>query len=68
MTRSTLSWGQAPRGSVEFSEEDGVWHGKLLGTRHVITYESESEKGLFEEYKGAVLEYFALVAAPYLRK
>ena len=31
-------------GSVEFSEEDGIFFGKVMGIRSLISYEGESAK------------------------
>lgn len=33
-------------GSVEFSEEDGIFYGKVMGIRSLISYEGESAKEL----------------------
>ena len=31
-------------GSVEFSEEDGLFYGKVMGIRSLISYEGENAK------------------------
>lgn len=44
-------------GSVEFSEEDGIFYGKVLGVRSLISYEGESAKELLDDFHGAVDDY-----------
>ena len=44
-------------GSVEFSEEDGVLHGKLLGTDDLISYEGETVADLVRDFHESVDEY-----------
>ena len=44
-------------GSVFFSEEDGVFHGKVIGLSDSISYEGESVKSLTEDFQNAVDEY-----------
>lgn len=46
-------------GSVEFSEEDCVLFGKVLGIRSLISYEGETAKELLEDFHGAVDDYLA---------
>lgn len=43
--------------SVEFSEEDGIFYGKVLGIRSLISYEGESAKELLDDFHGAVDDY-----------
>ena len=47
-------------GSVEFSEEDGIFYGKVLGIRSLISYEGENAKELLDDFHGAVDDYLAL--------
>lgn len=47
-------------GSVEFSESDGVFFGKVMGIRALISYEGETAKDLVEDFHGAVDDYLAL--------
>ena len=47
-------------GSVEFSEADGVFFGKVLGIRNLISYEGATEKELVDDFHGAVDDYIAL--------
>ncbi len=44
-------------GSVEFSEEDGIFYGKVMGIRSLISYEGETAKELLEDFHGAVDDY-----------
>jgi len=46
-------------GSVAFSEEDGVFHGKVLGISDLISYEGESVQALTTEFRESINEYFA---------
>ncbi|NBH36356.1 antitoxin HicB [Clostridiaceae bacterium] len=44
-------------GSVEFSEENGMFYGKVMGIRSLVSYEGESVRKLLEDFQGAVNEY-----------
>jgi predicted HicB family RNase H-like nuclease len=44
-------------GSVFFSEEDGVFHGKVIGISDSISFEGDSVKGLTEDFHNAIDEY-----------
>ena len=44
-------------GSVFFSEEDEVFHGKVIGISDSISFEGESVKELTEDFQNAVDEY-----------
>ena len=44
-------------GSVEFSEEDCILYGKVMGIR---SYEGETAKELLEDFHGAVDDYLTL--------
>lgn len=46
-------------GSAEFSQEDEVFHGKVLFVNALITYESETAKGLLGAFHEAVDDYLA---------
>lgn len=41
-------------GSVEFSEENEVFYGKVLGIRSLISYEGTTAKELIADFHGAV--------------
>ncbi|MBO7515941.1 MAG: type II toxin-antitoxin system HicB family antitoxin [Lachnospiraceae bacterium] len=56
--RSTMEY-RGYVGSVEFSEEDCVLFGKVLGIRSLISYEGETAKELLEDFHGAVDDYLA---------
>jgi len=44
-------------GSVEFSEEDCIFFGKVLGIRSLISYEGENAKELLDDFHGAIDDY-----------
>lgn len=47
-------------GSVEFSENDGVFFGKVQGVRSLISYEGTTAAELVADFHGAVEDYLAL--------
>lgn len=47
-------------GSLEFSEEDSLLFGKVLGIRSLISYEGESANELLEDFHQAVDDYLSL--------
>ena len=47
-------------GSVEFSENDSVFYGKVLGIRSLISYEGANAKDLVSDFHEAVDDYLAL--------
>ena len=47
-------------GSIEFSEEDCIFFGKVQGIRSLISYEGESAKELVEDFHTAVDDYLKL--------
>lgn len=47
-------------GSVEFSEEDGILFGKVMGIRTLISYEGETGKELLADFHSAVDDYLSL--------
>ena len=47
-------------GSVEFSENDGMFFGKVMGVRSLISYEGSNSKELVEDFHAAVEDYLAL--------
>lgn len=49
-------------GSVEFSEEDALFYGKVMGIRALISYEGVSAKELINDFHGAVDDYLAMCA------
>jgi len=49
-------------GSVEFSEEDAVFYGKVVGIRSLISFEGDSVTTLTEDFRNAVDEYLEFCA------
>ena len=49
-------------GSVEFSQEDALFFGKVLGIQALISYEGENAQNLVEDFHSAVDDYLALCA------
>ena len=49
-------------GSVEFSEEDALFYGKVLGMRALISYEGTNAAELVADFHGAVDDYLELCA------
>lgn len=47
-------------GSVEFSENDGVFFGKVQGIRSLISYEGTNASELVSSFHGAIDDYLAL--------
>ena len=50
-------------GCVFFSEEDGVFYGKISGISDSISFEGESVKELTEDFRNAVDEYLEFCAS-----
>ena len=50
-------------GSVEFSEEDGLFYGKVMGIRALISYEGTTAHELIDDFHGAVEDYLTLCEA-----
>jgi predicted HicB family RNase H-like nuclease len=46
-------------GSIEFSREDGLLYGKVLGIRSLISYEGHTGEELEKDFKEAVDEYLS---------
>ena len=46
-------------GSIEFSEPDGIFYGKVQGIRSLISYEGQSAQELLSDFHGAVDDYLA---------
>ena len=44
-------------GSVEFSEEDRIFYGKVMGVQSLISYEGENEEELLNDFHAAVDDY-----------
>ena len=50
-------------GSVEFSEEDGLFYGKVMGICALISYEGTTAHELVDDFHGAIEDYPALCEA-----
>ena len=50
-------------GSVEFSENDGVLFGKVLGIRSLISYEGTNVQELVDDFHGAIDDYLSIRAS-----
>ncbi len=50
-------------GSVEFSEADGVFFGKVIGIRALLSYEGTNATELVEDFHGVVDDYLELCEA-----
>lgn len=50
-------------GSVEFSEEDELFYGKVMGIRSLISYEGKTAKELLTDFHGAVDDYLEMCEA-----
>jgi predicted HicB family RNase H-like nuclease len=44
-------------GSVNFSEEDAVFHGKVIGIKALITFEGDNVEAIKNDFYNAVDEY-----------
>ena len=47
-------------GSVEFSEKDSVFHGKVQGIRALISYEGSTAQELIDDFHTAIDDYLEL--------
>jgi len=50
-------------GSVEFSEEDSLFYGKVQGIRALISYEGENASELIADFHTAVDDYLSICEA-----
>jgi len=46
-------------GSIEFSEEDMVFHGKVIDIKPLISFEGDSVVTIIEDFRDAVDEYLS---------
>ena len=44
-------------GSVEFSEEDGIFFGKVIGIKALISFEGDSVSAIVDDFHNAIDEY-----------
>lgn len=47
-------------GSIEFSEEDFLFYGKVLGIRSLISYEGTDARSLVADFHNAIDDYLTL--------
>ena len=47
-------------GSVEFSEKDGIFFGKVMGIRSLISYEGENATELITDFHNAIDDYLEM--------
>lgn len=50
-------------GSVEFSEENCIFFGKVMGIRALLSYEGSTARELVADFHGAVDDYLAMCEA-----
>jgi predicted HicB family RNase H-like nuclease len=46
-------------GSIEFDDEDMVFHGRVLGIRDIVTFEAENAEELVKAFHDSVDDYLA---------
>ena len=51
-------------GSVQFSDEDEIFHGRLKFIRDLVTYEGSDARSLKQAFRKAVEDYLALSRRP----
>ena len=47
------------QGSITFDDEAGIFHGEVVGTRDVITFQGKSVEALRQAFRESVDEYMA---------
>ena len=50
------------RAAVSYDDEAGVFHGEVVGTRDVITFEATSVEQLRKEFRFSIDDYLAVCA------
>lgn len=45
------------RGTIEFSEEDDIWHGRLVGIDDIVAYAAPTKAALQATFEESVDEY-----------
>ncbi len=46
------------QGSIEYSQEDAVFHGQLLNVDGLVTYEADTREALEQSFQEAVDDYW----------
>lgn len=49
-------------GSIEYSEADGVFHGKVLNVTDLVSYEADDEDGIQRAFEEAVDDYLSILS------
>jgi predicted HicB family RNase H-like nuclease len=49
-------------GNIEFSEADGVFHGKVVGIKSLISFEGNSVNAITKDFHNAINEYLGFCA------
>jgi len=49
-------------GSVEFDEDDMVFHGRVVGIKDIVTFEAETAQDLVKAFHDSVEDYLAFCA------
>lgn len=49
-------------GSIDFSKEDGIFYGKVIGIRALVSYEGATVHELVNDFRTAIDDYLALCA------
>lgn len=49
-------------GSVEFSEADGVYFGKVQGIQSLVSYEGNNTEDLADDFRSAVDDYQMIIS------
>ena len=49
-------------GTVEFDEDDMVFHGRLVGIGDIVTFEAETAQDLVQAFRDSVDDYLAFCA------
>ena len=50
-------------GTIEFDEDDLIFHGRVTGIRDIVTFEADSAAGLVQAFRDSVDDYLAFCAA-----
>lgn len=49
-------------GNIEFSEEDAIFHGRVMGIKSLISYEGDSVTAILADFHNAIDEYLEFCA------
>ena len=48
-------------GTVNFSEEDNLYYGEILGISDSVSYQGKTEDELFVDFKDSIYDYIDLI-------